>query len=747
MRILLKIIFLLLVFTTTSYSKKVSIQLQWLDQYQFAGYYIAKEKGFYGDVGLEVEILPYKNDTDILRNVLTQKATFATGRTSLLIHRNNGYPVIALAAIFQKSPSALLVTNEEIKSPYDLRNKRMMISADAITSASYMSMLFSEGVMTDSIIVQKHSYNVEDLITGKTDAIASYISNEPFKLKKKGIKYRYFHPKDYGFDFYGDILYTSEEMLKSDPKTVEDFTLATLKGWKYAFENIEEVANFIYKNYNSQNKTLDALIFEANTLKELAFDKNKELGHISEKKFTEIAKVYRILGLIKKDYKLNDFIYDAHCKTPLKLTYEETEWLKKNKNIKIGSNKGWNPIEFFDSENNYSGIAAGYLKIIEDKLNVNLNVIDNIYWHEMIKKIKNKELDMFLAIINTPKRNEYMNFTNPYLEFPTVIVTRDDIAYVRDLNQLSGKKVSVEESYYTHELLNTYNQDIKLIPVNTTKEALKKVYNGSAYAYVGALPTVGYFIKELKYTNLKINGEVPFKTKISFSTRKDLTILNSILQKALNSITKEEHDKIYNDWINIKYEQETNYKLLFVISSILIIVLCLFFYRNRKLKTISETDTLTRIANRRKLDSFLNIEINRSIRNSTSLCIIMIDIDFFKKVNDSYGHKIGDEVLVKLAKIFKNNTRKYDLVGRWGGEEFLIICPNNDLHQTTLLCKKIQKLVYNIKIKNYRNLKLTISCGMAQYIKNETIDDFIYRADSELYKAKNNGRNCIYPII
>lgn len=750
MRNIIKIIFILLLLFTNTYAnelKKVSLQLQWLDQFQFAGYYIAKEKGFYKDIGLELEILPYNNDVDILENVLTQKATFATGRTSLLIHKNNGHAVVALAAIFQHSPEVLLVTNENIKSPIDLKNKKIMISTDAITSAAYMSMLFSEGVMKESLLIQKHSYNLDDLISGKTDAIASYISNEPYKLEKRGIKYKYFHPKDYGFDFYGDILYTSKQTLSDDPIKVESFTNASLKGWEYAFKNIRKTAEIIFKKYNSQNKTLDELIFEGNTLKKLAYDKNKEIGHISKEKFNDIAKVYRLLGLIKKDYNLDNFIYCIHCIEELKLTNKEKAWLHNNKTIKLGTNKEWNPIEFFDNKGEYSGIAQGYLKLIERKLKVNFQIKDNAYWYEMIEQIKDKKLDMFLAIINTPERNIYMNFTKSYLEFPTVIVTKDDKAYIKNLQQLSNKRVSVERKFYTHELIKNYNKEINLIPVNTTKEALEKVYNGSVYAYIGALPNTGYFIKELKYTNLKINGEAPFKTSLSFSTRKELTILNSILEKTLNSITQDEHDAIYNKWINIKYEHSTDYKLISIILIIISLVLIAFYYRNQSLKLISETDSLTKIANRRKLDLFLEIEVDRSFRNNLSLSIVMIDIDFFKKVNDKYGHSIGDEVLILLSKVLNKQIRKYDLVGRWGGEEFLIICPNSNLSQTVSLCKKLQTLISKIEIKKYKDINITVSCGIAQYSRNETIDDLIYRADTELYKAKNNGRNCIYPKV
>ena len=730
------------------YSKplqKVTLQLQWLDQFQFAGYYIAKEKGFYKKVGLDVDILKYTNDLNILDNVLEQKTTFATGRTSLLIHKNNGFDVVALAAIFQHSPAALLVTNQDILTPGDLIDKRVMITPDAITSASYMSMFFSEGILKENIIVQKHSFNIDDLINGKTDAIASYISNEPYKLEKRGIKYKYFHPKDYGFDFYGDILYTSQKELLESPKKVESFTKASLAGWEYAFKNIEETAKLIFEKYNSQNKTLDQLVYEGKVLKELAYNEKNNLGHIDIKRFEEIAKTYRLLGLLKKDYSLENFIHEMHFKNQQALNNQENKWLIKNQKIKLATNKEWNPIEFFDSSN-YSGIASGYMKLLEEKLNIKFEV-ENGFWNEMIEKIKQKDIDLFLAVVKTPKREEYMNFTSSYLEFPTIIVTKDDIAYIRNISQLSKKTVAIEKNFYTQELIKSYNKDIKLLLVKTTKEALEKVYEGEAYAYIGALPTTGHYIKELKYTNLKINGEAPFKTALHFATRKDLPILHSILEKTLKTITKDEHDEIYNKWLKINYQKEVDYTIIISIVIVFFLIAFALFIKNRTLKHMSETDTLTKIANRRKIDDFLDIEIERTQRNYLDLSVIIIDIDFFKKINDTFGHKVGDKVLIKLSNLLKVNIRKYDLVGRWGGEEFIIICPNTNLFQAYKLCNKLKNIIENTKMKYIKNKNITVSFGIAEYENDDTIDDIIYKADEELYKAKEHGRNCIYPKI
>ncbi len=775
---LIKIILIFILLFNYLHAKelqKISLQLQWLDQFQFAGFYIAKEKGFYKEVGLDVNILKYTNDINILDNILSGKTTYATGRTSLLIHKNNGAPVVTLAAIFQHSPEALLVTNKNIMHPRDLAKKRLMISPDALTSASYMSMLFSEGVLKEDIIIQQHTFNLNDLIEGKTDAIASYISNEPYALQKKGIEFSYFHPKDYGFDFYGDLLYTSQKEVEQHPKRVEDFTMASLKGWQYAFSNIKETAQLIYNKYNAQNKTLDALIYEGETLKKLAFDKNGELGHISQERIEEIAKTYRLFGLLKQGYTTENFIRNIHSLSKVKLNHDEKKWLLNNKTIKVATNREWNPIEFFNEKGAYSGIASGYLKLLENRLDTEFKIENGKFWHEMMHSVKNKKVDMFMAIVPTPKRKEFMNFTTSYLEFPTVIVTQKHIGYIKNLNELSHKKVAVEKGFYTNELINTYNNKIKLIEVNTTKEALQLVSNGNAYAYVGALPNIGYFLQKLKLTNLKISGEAPFKTKLSFAVRDDLTSLHTILQKTLNSITLKEHERIYNKWINITYEHELDYTIILVIATIAFLILMLFFTRNKALKKeltlrerfsarlkilnkkledknvilkeLSENDSLTKIANRRKIDTFLEKECERSTRNALSLSVIMIDIDFFKQVNDTYGHKIGDEILKNLAKIFERNIRSYDLVGRWGGEEFIIVCPNSSLKQAIKLCKKICKIINATTYKSIENKNITVSCGIAQYKINESIESLIQRADTELYLAKNSGRDTIFPKI
>ncbi len=311
-KIFINLSFIILFFSTVlTANQKVSIQLSWLHQFQFAGFYMAKEKGFYKDDGLDVEIKEFTFDLNRATYIGAKKADFGIGRSSLLIEKANGEDVIALGAIYQKSPLMLLVTKDSgIHHLSDLKNKRVMITDDAKDTVAIMAMLNANGININDIKIQQHSFNFHDLIDNKTDAMASYISNEPISLENNNIEYKIFHPKDYGFDFYGDILYSSSLYIKNNPKLTKDFFDSSMEGWKYAFENINETVEVIYHKYNTQNKSKSDLLKEANVLKKLIYDNDdKIIGSLDKVKLQKIVDVYKVLGLINQDIDLDNFVY------------------------------------------------------------------------------------------------------------------------------------------------------------------------------------------------------------------------------------------------------------------------------------------------------------------------------------------------------------------------------------------------------------------------------------------------------
>ncbi|MDM8561432.1 diguanylate cyclase [Candidatus Parabeggiatoa sp. HSG14] len=157
------------------------------------------------------------------------------------------------------------------------------------------------------------------------------------------------------------------------------------------------------------------------------------------------------------------------------------------------------------------------------------------------------------------------------------------------------------------------------------------------------------------------------------------------------------------------------------------------------LKIQATTDGLTGIYNRRKFEFFLATEIEKAIRYKTALSLIMFDIDHFKKVNDLYGHQSGDYVLQELSRIVINNIRSNDIFARWGGEEFMILVPNNDLENANQLAEKLRGIIATSPFENIP--KITSSFGVVQFEHEESGEDFVHRVDELLYLAKHKGRN------
>lgn len=160
-----------------------------------------------------------------------------------------------------------------------------------------------------------------------------------------------------------------------------------------------------------------------------------------------------------------------------------------------------------------------------------------------------------------------------------------------------------------------------------------------------------------------------------------------------------------------------------------------------KLKEQAMTDSLTGVFNRRYMLEKLKNIVSLAKRHEFPVSIIMSDVDRFKSINDNYGHQIGDEVLINLAKVIKENLRESDVLSRWGGEEFLVMLPHTNLDGAKIVGEKIREMIQGCSWSE-STLKVTVSSGVSEY-SSESIDQFINRADALLYEAKKSGRNCL----
>ncbi|WP_157884293.1 GGDEF domain-containing protein [Paraglaciecola hydrolytica] len=166
--------------------------------------------------------------------------------------------------------------------------------------------------------------------------------------------------------------------------------------------------------------------------------------------------------------------------------------------------------------------------------------------------------------------------------------------------------------------------------------------------------------------------------------------------------------------------------------------------KSRELQDRVGRDVLTGVLNRQGLQAII-FNQDGSINRTKGLSIAFIDIDYFKQVNDNFGHKVGDDILIEFARLIEDNTRhSTEILARWGGEEFILACPNSNLHEVELLAEKIRAIIASHRWP--QGIKLTCSMGVAQ-MSEETFEDFIQRADLALYQAKKRGRNRIVSAV
>lgn len=300
-------------------SQKIKLQLKYYHQFQFAGYYAALHKGFYKEEGLDVELIEGGNLNSI-DLVLAGKANYGIAANDILIERINKKPIQLLATIFQSSPSIFLcLESSNIHTAQDLIGKKVML-LDEFRDPELLAIFYQEGIKIEDINRIHTSYNIYDLIDGKTDALNAYSTNEPFFLKEKNIRYTIIYPKTYGIDFYGDGIFTTESEIKNHPKRVDAFLRASKKGWEYALNNSDEIIDLLLDQYNV-NQTKDHLRFEAEQIKTLIRNDYIEIGHINPGRLENIAKICAQMGMIPKNYDLSGFIYKPE-------TYKTPIWLK-----------------------------------------------------------------------------------------------------------------------------------------------------------------------------------------------------------------------------------------------------------------------------------------------------------------------------------------------------------------------------------------------------------------------------------
>ncbi|NQU55236.1 MAG: ABC transporter substrate-binding protein [Bacteroidetes bacterium] len=294
-------------------SEKVSLHLKWMHAFQFAGYYAAAEKGYYAEEGLDVVMKEASTESKAIKAVLSGDANFGVSSSDILNYRLSGEPLVVLSVIFQHSPEIILSRKDNnIRKPSDLIGRRIMIDSD-MEQATIIAMLTQEGLAVNDVTIIPHSWDLNDIIDRNVDAATGYITDQPNQMRLRGVDPFIINPIEYGIDFYGDCLFTTEEEIRQNPERVAAFRRASLKGWEYAMSNVEELIELILQmpGVGERGITAEHLRYEAEQMQELIMPKLVEIGHINPGRWKHIADTYVGLGMLDSDYSLEGFIYET----------------------------------------------------------------------------------------------------------------------------------------------------------------------------------------------------------------------------------------------------------------------------------------------------------------------------------------------------------------------------------------------------------------------------------------------------
>lgn len=751
--------------------EKVRLQLKWRHQFQFAGYYAAVEKGYFKEQGLEVELLEGKSDLDPTDSLIRGTAEYAINSPSVLIERQKGLPLVLVAAIFQHSAAVLLTRRDSgLSTPQSFKGKRIM--ATPVTDPEVMAMFTEEGLAPGSLTVIPHNWGVEDLIDGRIDGQTAYITNEPYLLQQQGVDPLVVMPINYGIDFYGDCLLTTENEVRQYRHRVDAFRQAVIAGWTYAMAHPEELAQLIYSRY-SQEKPVSHLLYEAAKLRDLIQPDMVEIGHINRERWKHIGATFAKLNMMPSRYTLNGFFY-----TDLR------------EQIAIDKQKTANFILIALAIFAVVALLGGIVLVL---FNRRLSTLVRLRTSSLAASEQHFRAFFEMASVGVAqvdartgaykrvnqKYSDLVGYTIAELEllcFADITYPDDldiDLEHVQQLLDGKIKEFTIEKRYVHKDgkivwvfltvsplWLPGAEPDYTLAVVRDIS-ARKKVEENLAYATrVFANSIEGIVVTDAQGTILQVN---PAFTAITGYSREEALGQNPRILKSdkhppeyyedmWHQLTmtgqwageiwnRRKNGEAYSEWLTISavhdnYGKITNYVSIFHDISEL-------KKQQEALEHQAQHDALTGLPNRVLIKDRLEMALYRITRYEGKIALLYFDLDNFKHINDAFGHTEGDNLLIEVARRLTALLRTGDTMARLGGDEFLILL--TEIEQIDTVSLIAHRLVDSLQMPFHHGeyeFFMTASIGITVAPDDgQDAVTLVKNADIAMYRAKALGRN------
>lgn len=449
----------------------------------------------------------------------------------------------------------------------------------------------------------------------------------------------------------------------------------------------------------------------------------------------------------------------AFAESPL--NPEQRAWLEERGPLRYCTDPDWMPMEELDADGRHVGLAADFLELMAQRGGVELELVPTSDWSESLEKARNRECDLLSMAMETPGRAEYLDFTEPYLEVPSVIVTRGDAPYVDGLEYVADQPLGIMRDFSFVEIYQQQFPDLQLIEVDSYEKGLLKVQRGKLFGFLGNMANISSTLQRTGMTNLYISGRIEGDSRLSIATRNDEPKLGAIFDRLVNSIDRADQRRLFNRWIPVQMAQARDYGFLWkVVLPIVGVALVAFAWgertrrlnqrlrsANQQLEALNRKDTLTGLHNRLHLDEKLEEVAAYCSRNRICLSVAMVDLDFFKSINDRFGHPFGDQCLKQVARVLSEQfQRETDTVVRYGGEEFVVLVAGTERREFVQRLERTRQEVSRLIATQDGDLQLHVSIGAWCGVPSGTGSAYRYLswADQSLYRAKSLGRNRIH---
>jgi len=457
-------------------------------------------------------------------------------------------------------------------------------------------------------------FEIPNVIFARIGELENYKDFKSLKGKKVGIT--------------KDIYYHNE--IKNLGFEIVEFKDSRDKMKALAFGNVDAIFNnlisgqkYIKQGAYSNIKILEEL--DSNVVRK----EDLRLG-IQKENLILFSIIHKTIALITREEKeqLNNKWFAAKIQIPyannlLQLTSAEELYLQKKKQITMCIDPNWMPFEKFDKNGNHIGMTADYFDIFQTQLNTEIKVIPTKTWSQTLQYAQDKRCDIISLATKTPERENFLNFTSPYVKVPIVIATKNNVTFINNIEDIKPElKVGITKGYQFAQTLKNKYPNLNIVEVKNIEEGLLLVNKGKLFGFIGTLASISHQFQKGSKGDLKIAGKLDESWKMGIAVRNDDKILFNILEQVVQRIDSKKEQQILNNWISIKYENRIDYTLIWQILIIVAFLLILFIYKqyslnrsNRLLKEAVEEKT----RDLQKLNENLELKIQEEVAKNSRI--------------------------------------------------------------------------------------------------------------------------------